>query len=105
MMQRLAAWWRQADRRAYRRQRGDAVRISVSGRRHTVLDWSLGGFRIEAHGLQTRRGERIDGAIDYRGCHGEFGAEVMESSDGEVSARFLEITPRVLLAMTGLAER
>ena len=105
LLARMSGWLRRAERRAYRRYRGVDLRISLEGRDHPVVDWSLGGIRIKAPASTAAAGERIEGSISFRGCSGEFGAEVLETRDGELSARFLDITPRVLLAMSGLGER
>ena len=105
LLRRLTAWLVRPDRRAYRRHRGGGLHIELDGKPCKVVDWSLGGFRIGTDGRPLAVRQRVDGVISCRGTRGEFGAEIVTSGPREASARFLDITPRVLVAMSGLEER
>lgn len=103
---RLLARMRLRDRRAHRRIRRYTLQVAIDGKRYKIIDWSLGGFRIEWKDASLNRGDRIAGRIgpvDGTGP-GHFLAEVMwVQLSGQAGCRFIEIDPKIFLAMAGVS--
>lgn len=94
-----------SDRRRNSRIYDRPLKVRVEGKTYKTHDWSLGGFRIKHYHRHLEVGERISGKISLpRGPKaGDIVVEVMRATDnGDVGVRFLEITPRIFVAMGGL---
>ena len=79
--------------------------ITHDGVDYRSTDWSLGGFQLDEFRATLRVGNKLEGEIRLEGSEkGVFSAEIVTIGDsGNISARFLAITPRVFLAMSGLS--
>jgi hypothetical protein len=94
------------------RERRQHVRITylrlvlhIDGRRFETVDWSLGGFWITGFRGRSHKGAVLSGTIEHPdAAGGEFVAEVVAADNGDVRARFMEITPAVFVAMGGLRQ-
>jgi len=94
------------DRHEFRRDRRypvPPILVRIQGRDYKSLNWSLGGFRIEARDLGLAVGDGIAGSlhmiqIDHT-C--DFTAEIIwaDREEGDVGARFVEIAPDGLAAL------
>ncbi|HTZ78690.1 MAG TPA: PilZ domain-containing protein [Stellaceae bacterium] len=94
------------DRREFRRDRRypvPPILVRVQGRDYKSLNWSLGGFRIDARDLGLAVGDGIAGSlqmthIDHT-C--DFIAEIVwtHREEGDVGAKFTEIAPDCLNAL------
>ena len=91
------------ERRQHPRITHKPLIVSIGRHNYKTVDWSLGGFRLpKLHG-EARPGLRLSGEIDgLRAAKpGRFVAEVVHVTDeGEVGARFLEISPAFFIAMS-----
>ncbi len=93
----------ESERRAHARHTSDSLRVLIENRRYKTVDWSLGGFKLERCKLTLSAKDRVHGKIDFdASVDGEFVAEVVHVSEtGDIGFRFLEISPRLFLAMGG----
>lgn len=104
MFERLKKLFRPVpDRRRNARIYDRPLLLLIEGYEYKTLDWSLSGFRIAAFHRPMTRLERFDGmigAIDGEG-RGEFTAEVARiAANGEIGARFLEVSSAKFAAMS-----
>ena len=94
------------ERRQHSRITHKPLIVSIGRHDYKTVDWSLGGFRLpKLHG-EARPGLRLSGEIDglCAARPGRFVAEVVHvTDDGEVGARFLEISPAFFIAMSQAA--
>ena len=99
------AWFRFRDRRAHVRYVIPRLTIIHDGVEYKTTDWSLGGFKLDNFEATLRIGKELEGEIILEGGEkGEFSAEIISiETNGDISVRFLAITPRVFLAMSGLS--
>jgi hypothetical protein len=97
---------RRQDRRRHPRFHVDPLSLKIDGKRYKSTDWSLGGFKVSRFHGDLGSGDRISGQINFPGApRGEFVAEVVNIyAAREFGMRFLEISPKVFLAMSGLSE-
>ena len=94
------------ERRRHPRITHKPLIVSIGRHRYKTVDWSLGGFRLPRLRGAARPGLRLSGEIDgLRAARpGRFVAEVVHvTDDGEVGARFLEISPAFFIAMSAAA--
>lgn len=90
-----------AERRSQMRHVTPPMRLRIDGRSYPVVDWSLGGLRIEGYRGELRRLERVSGTLTISGGpKGPFLAEVMWQREQTVGLRFLEIAPKVFFELT-----
>ena len=97
------------DRLEFRRDRRypvPPILVRIQSRDYKSVNWSLGGFRIDARDLGLVVGDGIAGSlhmidIDHT-C--DFTAEIVwaDREEGEVGARFVEIAPDCLVALDRL---
>ena len=104
-LQKIIAWFHYRDRRAHVRYGIPGLTITYDGVDYTATDWSLGGFKLDDFRATLYVGRKLDGKISLEsGEKGEFSAEIINIDDsGNISVRFLAITPNVFLAMGGLS--
>lgn len=77
--------------------------VVIDGRRYRTLDWSLGGFRIARMDRPVHCLDRLSGTVLGLGREAEFVAEVTSvAEDGSVGVRFLELSPAVLIGLSGI---
>lgn len=104
----LTKFLRSWDRRRHARVVAPTLTIHIDGATYESVDWSLGGFRLSGYHNAVEKGDHLSGSIEYsEGAKGEFVAEIAVIYDrrsGSIGARFIEITPSVLIAMSGLGE-
>jgi hypothetical protein len=99
---------RHDDRRRHRRFYGRPIKVVLEDRPYKTLDWSLGGFRINNFHRELKRGERLSGVIGpfARVKSGECVVEVVRvAENGDIGAKFVEIAPKIFVAMAGYKER
>jgi hypothetical protein len=105
MLGRLLNFWRARDRRLHVRITSLPLVMHIDGRRFETVDWSLGGFRIIDFRGHSYKDAVLSGTIEHPDASaGEFVAEVVTADDGDIHARFMEITPAVFVAMGGLRQ-
>lgn len=105
MLGQLSKFWRVRERRQHVRITSLPLVMHVDGRRFETVDWSLGGFWITGFRGQSYKGTILSGRIEHPDASaGEFVAEVVIADDGNIHARFMEITPAVFVAMGGLRQ-
>ena len=105
MLQKLFARKSPADRRAHRRVYDRPIAVRLEDKAYKTLDWSLGGFRINGYHRELAVGVRLAGTIGpVNGARaGECLVEVVRLTDnGDVGLKFIEISPKVFVAMAGL---
>lgn len=97
-------WNRLRDRRRTPRYRRPRLKLRIDGRTYRTVDWSLGGVRISDFAGPLHPLERLEGRLRVPGGPG--GAIVAEviwiGDDGDVGLRFLEIEPKLFLALSEL---
>ncbi len=96
------------ERRQRSRTSNKPLIISIGHHDYRTVDWSPGGFRLPRFHGEPRPGLRLSGALDgLRAVRsGRFVAEIVHvTDDGEVGARFLEISPAFFIAMTEASGR
>ena len=105
ILQKISTWFHHRDRRAHVRYETPRLTITHDGVDYRSTDWSLGGFQLDEFRATLRVGNKLEGEIRLEGSEkGVFSAEIVTIGDsGNISARFLAITPRVFLAMSGLS--
>jgi len=105
----FAGIWRffgRSDQRRARRHRVPTLRVTIDGHSYRTRDWSMTGFRLGECQQSLKPGDRVSGSLHLpgRGGTGEFAADVVWlSPQGEVGLMLKEITPRLLVAMGGIA--
>lgn len=105
MLGRLLNFWRARERRQHVRITSLPLVMHIDGRRYETVDWSLGGFWITGFRGRSHKGAALSGTIEHPDAGGgEFVAEVVTADNGDVRARFMEITPAVFVAMGGLRQ-
>ena len=105
MLGRLFNSWRARERRQHVRITSLSLVMRIDGRRFETVDWSLGGFWIAGFRGGSHKGAVLSGTIKHPDASaGEFVAEVVVANDGDIRARFMEITPAVFVAMGGLRQ-
>ena len=79
--------------------------IRITGRDYAAVNWSLGGFQIEANDLALAVGDGVDGVLHMvetdRSCN--FVAEIMwiESERRTVGAKFTTLAPNAVELLDG----
>ena len=99
---------RHDERRRHRRIYGRPIKVVLEDQSYKTLDWSLGGFRINKYHRELKRGERLSGVIGpfARVKSGECVVEVVRvAENGDIGAKFVEIAPKIFVAMAGYKER
>ena len=104
-LQKIKTWFHPLDRRAHVRYAIPRLTITHDGVEYQTTDWSLGGFKLDDFEATLRIGKKLEGKIRLEdGEKGEFSAEIINiDACGNISVRFLAITPSVFLAMSGLS--
>ncbi|MCP4471275.1 MAG: hypothetical protein GY815_11425 [Gammaproteobacteria bacterium] len=104
-LQKFSTWFHYRDRRAHVRYEIPGLTITHDGVDYTATDWSLGGFKLDDFRATLYVGKKLEGKISLEGGEkGVFSAEIINIDDsGNISVRFLAITPSVFLAMSGLS--
>lgn len=93
-----------SDRRRHRRLQTSRLSISIGGKRYKTNDWSLGGFRITVPGNSLKTNDVISGPLNGPGMfdRGNYEATIVWVADnGEIGARFIEISHESFMAMSG----
>ena len=105
LFEKFNAWFRFRDRRAHVRYVIPRLTIIHNGVEYQTTDWSLGGFKLDDFEETLRTGKELEGEIILEGGEkGEFSAEIISiDTSGDIRVRFLAITPKVFLAMSGLS--
>jgi hypothetical protein len=91
------------ERRKNRRLQSSRLTVYVNGKRHKTSDWSLGGFRVVIPRNTLAPNHVIKGPLHGPGLfnRGEYEACVVWVADnGEIGARFIELSPESFLAMS-----
>jgi len=99
---------RHDERRRHRRIYGRPIKVVLEDQSYKTLDWSLGGFRIKNFHRDLKRGERLSGVIGpfARVKSGECVVEIVRvAENGDIGAKFVEIAPKIFVAMAGYKER
>jgi hypothetical protein len=99
---------RHDERRRHRRIYGRPIKVVLEDKSYKTLDWSLGGFRINNFHRELKRGERLNGVIGpfARVKPGECVVEIVRvAENGDIGAKFVEIAPKIFVAMAGYKER
>jgi len=99
---------RHDERRRHRRVYGRPIKVVLEDKAYKTLDWSLGGFRINNYHRELKRGDRLSGVIGpfARVKPGDCVVEVVRvAENGDIGAKFVEIAPRIFVAMAGYKER
>ncbi len=94
-----------SERRRQPRVQSPLLRIEIDGIRYRTRDWSLSGFRVGQCHAPLIPGDRVAGRVRLPGVagDGEFVAEVVWRNDGgDVGMMIRELSPRTLVAMSGL---
>ena len=104
-LQNISTWFHHRDRRSHVRHEIPRLTITHDGVVYRSTDWSLGGFKLDEFRATMGVGNKLEGGIRLEGSEkGVFSAEIIKIGDsGNISARFLAITPSVFLAMGGLS--
>ncbi len=104
-LQKISTWFHHRDRRAHVRYEIPRVIITHDGVDYRITNWSLGGFKLDDFCATLHVGKKLEGEIRLEGGEkGVFSAEIVKIGDsGNISVRFLAITPSVFLAMSGLS--
>lgn len=92
-----------AERRRHRRLQNTKLTVHVNGKRYKTNDWSLGGFRVVIPGNRLSPSHVIKGPMHGPGLftRGHYEASVVwVGDDGEIGARFIELSPESFLAMS-----
>lgn len=94
------------DRLEFRRDRRYPVPllvVCIQGRDYNSVNWSLGGFRIDARDLGLAVGDGVAGTLQMSHIDHicAFTAEIMwtHREEGDVGAKFIEIAPDCLAAL------
>jgi hypothetical protein len=105
ILQKISTWFYHRDRRSHIRYEIPWLTITHDGVDYRTTDWSLGGFKLDDFRATLPVGKNLEGEIRLEGSKkGVFLAEIVKIGDsGNISVRFLAITPRVFLAMSGLS--
>jgi len=96
------------ERRRHRRVYDRPIKVNLEDKVYKTLDWSLGGFRINGFHRELERGEKLNGIIGpiARVKPGECIVEVVRiAENGDIGVRFIEIAPRIFVAMAGFKSR
>lgn len=91
------------ERRRHRRLQTSRLTVFVNGKRYKTNDWSLGGFRVVIPGNTFAPNHVIKGPLNGPGLftRGEYEACVVwVGDDGEMGARFIELSDESFLAMS-----
>ncbi len=97
-----------SERRKHAREHGPQLKLKIDGATYDTLDWSLGGFRMATNGIDAKPGDLIEGGIKAPSGagRGEFSARVMRiTDDGEIGARWLEMSGDLFARLGGLGAR
>lgn len=95
---------RSSERRKHAREYGPQLKLDIDGSAYHTLDWSLGGFRMAAEGIEVKPGDLLEGRIKApNGAgQGDFTARVMRVADGHIGARWLEMSGNLFARLGGL---
>jgi hypothetical protein len=99
---------RHDERRRHGRIYSRPIKVVLEDETYKTLDWSLGGFRIGSFHRELKRGDKLTGTIGpfARVKSGECVVEVVRvAENGDIGAKFVEIAPRIFVAMAGFKER
>ena len=94
---------RGAERRRHRRLQNVRLTIFINGKRYKTNDWSLGGFRVMAPGIDLTTNQHISGALHGPGLfdRGTYEAAIAwVADDGEFGAHFIDLSHQSFLAMS-----
>ena len=95
---------RSSERRKHARKYGPQFKLTIDGTVYDTLDWSLGGFRVAANGIEAKLGDLLEGELEAPKGRGKgvFTARVVRVADGDIGARWLEMSGYLFARLGGL---